>query len=134
MALAALPALAAGTTVRASDGWLRFVIPARPAAGYLTLTNTGGRTEVLVGASSPACGAIMIHRSVSDNGSNAMEGVKALPVPANGSVRLAPGGYHLMCMRPAADILHRSSVPLTLTFRGGGRLRTDLVVKNALGR
>ncbi|MGH8337629.1 MAG: copper chaperone PCu(A)C, partial [Gammaproteobacteria bacterium] len=94
-------AFAGATTVRAAgqgvlvgDPWMRFIMPARPAAGYFTLANKTSRPRTLVGVSSPACGMLMLHRSVSESGVERMTMVKGIDVPAHGEVVFAPGGYH----------------------------------------
>jgi periplasmic copper chaperone A len=133
--------LAAGTTAWAaepgltvSDPWLRLVLPSRPAAGYLTLANATDKALVLVGAASPACGSIMLHRSVQENGQERMEMVMSVTVPARGSVTFAPGGYHLMCMTPAQEMTPGRSVPVTLRFADGGTVVTSFAVRGATGK
>ena len=68
-------AFSAGGTVWAdetglalSGPWFRQVMPSLPAAGYFTLSNSGAMEQTLTGAASPACGMLMLHRSVDWNG------------------------------------------------------------------
>jgi copper(I)-binding protein len=134
-ALAAGPAAWAeepGLTV--SDPWLRLVLPSRPAAGYLTLANGTDKPLVLVGAASPGCGSIMLHRSVQENGQERMEMVESVAIPAHGEVQFAPGGYHLMCMTPAQDMTPGRSVPVTLRFADGGTVIASFPVRGATGK
>ena len=140
MALAALAVCFAGGSALADDGgvhvvdaWMRFVIAARPAAGYFTLKNDTDAARVLTGAASPACGMVMLHRSMSKDGSNAMVGVDSVNVAARGSVKFAPGGYHLMCMSPAGDMRSRKSVPVVLKFKDGSTVRADFRVEGPGG-
>ena len=89
----------------AIDGaWIRVLTARIPAGGYFTLRNDGGRPLVLTGASSPACGMLMLHESSDAGGLESMRDVAGVVVPAGGTLRFAPGGYHLMCMDPAADM------------------------------
>ncbi|MGH6969407.1 MAG: copper chaperone PCu(A)C, partial [Stellaceae bacterium] len=88
---AALGTFAATATAHAAEGgltisdpWMRTIIPSRPAAGYFTLSNKTAKTEALVGASSPACGSVMLHQSMSMNGMDKMVMVKSVGVPAGG--------------------------------------------------
>ncbi len=141
MALAALaatgasaPAAAAETGVSLSDGYVRMIIPARPAAGYFTLTDDSDTVATLTGASSPGCGSVMLHQSKSENGTETMVAVKSVAVPAHGSVSFAPGGYHLMCMQPSATLKPGTTVPVTLTFADGGTLTADFPVRGATGK
>jgi copper(I)-binding protein len=112
---------------------LRLIIPSRPAAGYFVLSNETGRTRTLVGAASPECGALMLHRSVNDNGQERMEMVDSVSVPAHGEVKFAPGGYHLMCMSPTAALARGRSVSVTLRFEDGGSLVASFPVRGATG-
>ena len=88
---------------------------------------------MLVGAASPGCGALMLHRSVNDSGQERMEMVDSVPVPAHGEVKFAPGGYHLMCMSPTAEAARGRSVPVTLRFKDGGSLTASFPVRGATG-
>jgi periplasmic copper chaperone A len=133
--------LVAGTTVSAADGklalrgpWFRLVMPSLPAAGYFILSNPTDAVHTLVGAASPACGMLMLHRSVNQNGQERMVMVQGVPVPAHSNVTFAPGGYHLMCMSPAKTMTPGHSVPVTLRFADGNILSANFPVRNATGR
>ena len=130
----AAPAWAAGASLAVSGAWMRLIIPERPAAGYFTLTNNSGQARNLVGAQSPACGSLMLHRTESGGGVERMVMVPSVAVPAHGSITFAPGGYHLMCMKPAASMVHGHSVPVTLKFGDGETLSADFPVRNAAGK
>ena len=54
-----------------SQPWLRLIMRSCPAAGYFVLSNQTAQMRTLVGAASPACGALMLHRSFNDNGQSA---------------------------------------------------------------
>ena len=129
-----VPAAAATADMTLSGGSIRTIIPARPAAGYFTLTNAGDTAHHLIGASSPGCGTLMLHQSRSENGQETMVPVKSVDVPAHGSVSFAPGGYHLMCMKPAATLKPGTSVPVTLRFEDGATLTGDFPVRGPTGK
>jgi periplasmic copper chaperone A len=123
------PARAAEKGVTVSQPWMRTIMPSRPAAGYFTLSNETGKARSLVGAESPACGMLMLHKSVSENGVDRMVMEKQIAIPAHGAVRFAPGGYHLMCMAPTAAVKSGNSVPVTLKFGDGGTLMVSFPVR-----
>ncbi|MGH7116601.1 MAG: copper chaperone PCu(A)C [Stellaceae bacterium] len=134
-------ALAAGAAARAGEGglalespWFRLVLPSLPAAGYFTLSNPTGEAHTLVGAASPACGMLMLHRSTSEGGQERMAMVQSVSVPAHGKVSFAPGGYHLMCTSPSPQMRPGRSVPVTLRFADGGSLTATFPVRNATGK
>jgi hypothetical protein len=132
--LAGADAHAAEQGLRLSGPWIRLVMPARPAAGYFTLSNETDKALALVGAASPACGTLMLHESLSENGQEQMVMVKSVPIPAHGNVKFAPGGYHLMCMSPSKDVTPGHSIPVTLRFGDNGTLTADFPVRNATGQ
>ncbi|MGH7092308.1 MAG: copper chaperone PCu(A)C, partial [Stellaceae bacterium] len=89
----------------------------------------------LVGAQSSACGSLMLHRTESSGGVERMVMVPKVKVPAHGSVTFAPGGYHLMCMKPAAALMVQGHlVSVTLKFGNGETLSADFPVRNAAGK
>jgi copper(I)-binding protein len=141
LTLAAILALLTGTAIPASadeggmtlsNAWVRSVVPSRPAAGYFTLKNETGKDHKIVSASSPDCGMLMLHRS-EHNGGEHMVMVDSVDVPAGGSVSFAPGGYHLMCVKPGDGVKPGKSIRITLTFDDGGTLTADFKVRNAKG-
>ncbi len=117
-----------------SGQWFRLIMPSLPAAGYFTLSNASSMARTLVGAQSPACGMLMLHRSVSNNGEERMVMVPRITVPAHGNVQFAPGGYHLMCLSPRPAMSPGQSVPVTLRFADGAILTALFPVRNATGK
>jgi copper(I)-binding protein len=130
--LTAAPACAADLQV--SDAWIRALPAKLPAAGYFTLTNKGTKEVTLTGASSPACGMLMLHKSTQSGGMGSMQDVESVAVPAGGSVKFAPGGYHLMCMDPTPAVKPGDKVSVAFSFAGGTTLAADFAVKNAQGK
>ncbi len=127
--LAAAPAPDASV----SGGTLRVLLAERPAAGYFELDNHGASPLTLLGASSPGCASLMLHRSVASGGMEQMRMVGQVVVPPHGAIRFAPGGYHLMCMAPAAGLHPGGTVPVTLRFSGGAALTAAFAVVGARG-
>jgi copper(I)-binding protein len=115
---ALLPLAAQAGDVSVSQPWMRFLLPSLPASGYMVVQNNGDTIETLTGASSPACGSLMLHESQDQSGMAMMMMVPSLDIPAHGSVTFAPGGYHLMCMKPAMKI--GDKVQVTLMLKQGG--------------
>jgi copper(I)-binding protein len=141
-ALLVCAALGAGISVSAhaaenglavSDAWVRVVVPLRPASGYFTLSNKTDHPYVLVGASSPACGSLMLHQSTLRNGQEHMAMVREIAVPMHGLVTFSPGGYHLMCMKPTSAMKPGNSVPVTLKFKDGATVTADFQVRGPTG-
>lgn len=134
LVIGAAPAFAASNGLSITNGWMRTIIPSRPAAGYFTLSNATDKQRVLVGAQSPACGTLMLHQSQNKNGMEHMAMVKSIVVPAHGKVTFAPGGYHLMCMSPTKDMVKGHSVPVTLRFADKTSLTAEFPVHGVNGK
>lgn len=110
------------------------MLPSRPAAGYFTLSNTSAKDRTLVGAETPACGKLMLHRSIHQGGQDRMEMVSSAPVPGHGTVKFAPGGNHLMCLSPTADVAPGHALTVTLRFADGGTLAVIFAVRGATAK
>jgi periplasmic copper chaperone A len=128
----ASPAAAADVTV--ADAWFRALPGGLPAGGYFTLHNLGSTPIELTGAESSACGMLMLHESTENGGVSRMTDVHGVTVPAGGSVEFAPGGYHLMCMNPGAQMTPGKTVLVNLAFGNGARIDANFAVKNAAGK
>ncbi len=128
------PARGAESGLALSDAWFRLVLPSLPAAGYFTLSNRAGAAQLLVGAASPACGMLMLHRSVDAGGAERMEMVQSVAIPAHGKIVFAPGGYHLMCVSPSPAMRPGQAVPVTLRFAGGSTVTASFAVRGATGK
>lgn len=128
---AAMPAHAAGA-LAAHDAWVREAPPGVTVlAAYLVIENSGARTNQLVGVTSPEFGAVEIHATQVRDGVATMTAVPALPVPAHGRAALAPGGYHLMLLRPKHALAAGDRVTLALRFASGATLRVSAPVRRA---
>lgn len=106
-----------------SDAWVREPpAGAGMTAGYLALHNAGDETVTLTAAESPAFAAIELHETVLAEGRARMRPVTRVALAPGDTLRLAPGGLHLMLFTPAGPLEAGGEVPLTLVFAGGGRL------------
>lgn len=122
----------AAPPVTVSQPWFRYIVAQVPAGGYMTLRNSSATPAVLTGASSPACGMLMLHRSESNGGTDRMMHVASVTVPPHGSVSFMPGGYHLMCMQPRMK--PGQSVSVILTFQDGQTMEAAFPVFSAKGK
>lgn len=100
------------------------------AVAYFTLTDTGPRADVLMSASTDPRSQASVMREVSSgaNAESMVDVVGGLPVPAHGSVSLAPGGYHLMLTHPAARLVAGDHVAITLVLRDAGAIHVSVPV------
>jgi copper(I)-binding protein len=63
-----------------------------------------------------------------------METLTSVTVPAHGSARFEPGGYHLMCTSPSAKVAPGARIPVTLSFEDKLTLTKSFEVRSATGR
>ncbi len=131
---ACIAAPARAAQVQLTGGWFRALPEALPAGGYFHLRNDGPDEAVIVAAESPACGMLMLHESIETGGVSRMEMVKNVVVHAGGEIDFKPGGYHLMCMKPNAQMKPGVRVPVTLKFLDGTDVTAAFDVKNAAGK
>jgi len=132
-ALVVLPAGAQAAGPSVSGAWFRALPAHLPAGGYFELHNNGTSAISLVGAASPACDTVMLHQSSHSGGMAHMMPVAKVDVPGGGKVSFAPGGYHLMCMKPTPALTPGATVPVTLKFADGTKLDVTFDVRNASG-
>jgi hypothetical protein len=128
----ARPASAAAK-IAVSEAWARPLPPGtRTAEFYLIITNTGDRADHLVGARSPACGAIeLFEYHGSATGMMGMRPVAGQAIEVKpGRVEFRVGGWHLMCMDRKGDLTAGSRLPLTLRFRDSGEVQTQIVIRD----
>jgi periplasmic copper chaperone A len=131
-ATCASPAFAAPVTI--ADAWLRALPGNLPDGGYFTLHNGTGKTVTLTGAESPACGMLMLHKSEEMSGMSSMTDVSSIDVPAGTTIKFAPGGYHLMCMDPAAAVKPGITISVTVDFADGAKITTPFSVRSPTGK
>lgn len=110
--------------------------PASPdvAAAYFTVTERGGQGDVLLSATSvPAAQAALMQDSASGADAGTMTDLPhGLAIPAQTSVALGPGGYHLMLTDPAAPLTAGGTVTLTLRFQRAGTVTVEVPVTSLL--
>ena len=101
---------------------------AKAMAAYMTIANTTMQPRLLLAASSPDFKQIEIHQTTMHNGMAHMAAQTSLPIPANGTVVLEPGGLHLMLMQPVRPLKDGDSVALQLRFDDGTTLAVSAPV------
>lgn len=97
--------------------------------GYLVLKNTGTADDRLVSATATVAQRVEIHEMSMANGVMTMRPVVGgLVVPANGSVALKPGSYHIMFMGLEQPLKQGTPFEGTLTFEKAGTVNVKYVV------
>ncbi|MDH3388049.1 MAG: copper chaperone PCu(A)C [Gammaproteobacteria bacterium] len=122
--------IAAQADLEISDAWINNLPASVPVrAGYLTLHNPTQQAVTIVGATSAGFAGVEIHRSVSQDGMLRMEAVPKLHIEAGATVRLAPGGLHLMMKQPAQPTSPGELYRITFEYADGSRQSLQIEVR-----
>jgi periplasmic copper chaperone A len=141
IALAAALAAMLAAPVRAEDvkagdlvisqAWSRQTPSGAKVAGaYLTIENKGTTLDRLVSGSGDVAGRIEVHEMAMDDGVMKMRPLdKGIVIDPGKTVKLAPGGNHLMLMDLKSQLKQGDKVPLTLQFEKAGKVNVSLDVQ-----
>ncbi len=98
-------------------------------AGYLEIRNDGATADRLTGGAADFAG-VEIHAMKMEDGVMKMRELKdGLEIPAHGSVKFAPSGYHLMFTGLKRPLVKGETVKATLTFEHAGAVAVDFAVE-----
>ena len=133
LALSAAPALA--QEIKAGDltiekPWARATPKgAEVGVGYLVIRNDGAAPDRLTGGSADFA-TVEIHEMAMEGGVMKMRELKdGLVIPAHGTVKLVPSGYHVMFTGLKSPLVKGQSVKATLTFEHAGAIAVDFAVE-----
>ena len=115
-------------SIKVENAYTRATAPGQQVAGGFLKIENKGSADQLVSASSPAAGEVQLHEMAMDGNVMKMRQVKDIPVPANGSVELKPGGLHLMFMNIKAPLAAGETVPVKLKFAKAGEVEVKMPV------
>ena len=125
----AAPAAVASGPVAVSDAFT----PAAPQGGtggvFMTVVG-GAEPDTLVGARFEGAQDVQVHETYdAGDGLRGMREVPAgVPVPAGATVRLAPGGYHVMLLGLSRPLAEGDSLDLVAEFARAGAVPVRVAV------
>ena len=96
---------------------------------YLVITNNGKLPDALVAASTLLAARVEFHQTTFTDGMARMRPLPEILIAPGQSVKVEPGGIHLMLVDLQSALVTGKSVPLTLEFRVAGRITVDLSVE-----
>ena len=103
---------------------------AKIAGGFLTIENKGAAPDRLISGAGDIAGKVEIHEMAMNNGVMTMRPLdKGLVIEPGKTVKLAPGGYHLMLMDLKQPFKQGDKVPVTLEFERAGKVALSLDVQ-----
>lgn len=117
-------------SVTVKDAWIRGTVQGQNATGAF-MELTGKSNARLIGVTTPLTKSAEVHNMTMENGVMKMFPVDGLEVPAGKTVRLAPGGYHVMLTNLQKPLNAGDKVPMKLTFELADKKRetVDLSVE-----
>ncbi|GIK76974.1 MAG: copper chaperone PCu(A)C [Acidobacteria bacterium] len=138
-----------GTTAAAgetsvSDAWARVTTPTQTTgAAYMTIESPGGDTLTAASVPSSVAGEAQLHEATgeepmdsggsmdstapmgSGEGMMGMREVDHVVIPADGTLTLEPGGYHIMLLDLVKPIEPGATIPVTLELEKAGEIEVD---------
>jgi copper(I)-binding protein len=103
---------------------------AKIGSGYLTIENKGSAPDRLTGVAAEIAGKVEVHEMAMNNGVMTMRPLDGgLTIDPGKTVKLAPGGYHLMMFDLKAPLKQGDMVPVTLEFEKAGKVKLSLDVQ-----
>ncbi|MBN7799104.1 copper chaperone PCu(A)C [Parahaliea mediterranea] len=132
--MALLTSLGARAELSLDDAWVRALPPTqRNTAAYVTLRNEGDTPVEIVGGRADLAGRVEVHRSEEVDGLMRMVPVPSLPVAPGETVRLAPGGLHLMLLDLERMPAEGETLQLCLTPAAGSPVCATAAVRRRAG-
>lgn len=103
---------------------------AKVGGGYLTIENKGSAPDRLIGGSADVADKVQVHEMAVNNGVMTMRPLdNGLAIEPGKTVKLAPGGYHLMLLELKSPLKQGDKVALTLEFERAGKVALSLDVQ-----
>jgi hypothetical protein len=103
---------------------------AKTGGGFLTIENKGTSPDKLIGVSADVAGKVEVHEMTTDGGVMKMRPVEGgLAIDPGKTVKLAPGGLHLMMMDLKNPLKQGDKLPVTLQFEKAGKVQVTLDVQ-----
>jgi hypothetical protein len=112
------------------DPWVRSAGAEMNTGGFMLLKNTGDKVDRLIKAEFSGAMMVEIHETKMIDNVMQMQPVEGVEIPANGSVRLKPGSYHVMFMGLKNELKEGEKIDLTLTFENAGTVTLSVDVRN----
>ena len=99
------------------------------SAAYLSIRNHASKDDYLIDVKTNVAAMASIHNHINDKGIMKMRAVKKIAIPANGSIKLQPGGFHIMLMGLKKPLPEGDKFDLTLIFKKAGTVLCSVLVK-----
>ena len=121
-------ALALAAALVVTNGYVRDTLPGQTAtAAYCDIANPTGADATLVAVTTPIAASVEVHETRAAAGMMRMRRLERLVVPARSTLRLEPGGMHLMLFD--ADTEGSQEAPFVFESAAGHRTRAAFEIR-----
>jgi len=110
--------------------YVRFAVSTGPAAGYMTIVNTGDENDKLIKIETLIATNSEFHMTNIYNSQATMERVDFIELPAQKARSLKPGGYHIMFMDLNTELKVGKNIDAKLFFEKNGEIEIAFEVEN----
>ena len=112
-----------GAFARASSGH------GKNSVAYLSIRNHASKDDYLIEVKTNVAAMTSLHNHINDKGIMKMRAVKQIVIPGDGSIRLQPGGFHIMLMGLKKPLVEGDKFDLKLVFKNAGNIMCSIIVK-----
>lgn len=103
---------------------------AKIGGGYMTIENKGASPDRLIGGSADIADKAQLHEMTTVNGVMKMRPLEeGVTIEPGKTIKLAPGGIHLMLFDLKGPLKQGDKVPVTLQFEKAGKANVTLDVQ-----
>ena len=113
-------------SINIENAWVREPAPGQMVVGgFMHITSPAN--AALIQVSSPVAGLVELHEMKMENGVMLMRPLQKIDLPKGQTVKLEPGGLHLMLEELKQPLKAGDKVPLTLKIRRDGKTESHKV-------
>ncbi len=128
---AVLPQCGVAADIQITQAWARPTPPtAQVGAVYFSVKNTGAKEDKSLAVSSSAAASVEMHETQTVKGMMQMRQVSSVSCPAGTTVKVEPGGLHIMLLGLKQPLVEGSKLDLSLRFRDAGVLSIQVPIRN----
>ena len=119
-----------GDDIVIKDQWIRPGAEKMATSLYFTLENNGSEADTLYAVETDIAKMVQIHETYSNGDVMGMREIGKILIEAGSSVKLEPGGMHIMVMRLKKDIKNGDEIEFKLHFRNAGIIKITAKAKS----
>jgi len=119
-----------GDDIVIKDQWIRPGAEKMATALYFTLENNGSETDTLYAVETDIAKMVQIHETYSNGDVMGMREIGKIIIEPKSSIKLEPGGMHIMAMKLKKDIKIGDEIDFILYFRNADKISITAEAKN----